>query len=91
VSSRIRFAERCSSTGLVESAIVLRVLQSVLLRVNLAEYGCEQDRRAHPPDDVNERIYFQLQHLDSTQAAATGTAEGNPLSAGIKVGPSVPI
>jgi hypothetical protein len=35
-----------------------------LLRANLAEYGCEQDRHAHPSDDVNERIDFQPQHLD---------------------------
>jgi hypothetical protein len=33
------------------------------LRVNLTAYGCEQERRAQPSDDVNERRDFQPQHL----------------------------
>jgi hypothetical protein len=34
-----------------------------LLRVNQTAYGCEQDRRAQPSDDVNERRDFWPQHF----------------------------
>jgi hypothetical protein len=34
-----------------------------LLRVSLTAYGCEQDRRARPSDDVNEPRDFEPQHF----------------------------
>jgi hypothetical protein len=40
-----------------------------LLRANLTAYGYEQDRRAQPSDDVNERRDFQAQHFGLRSAA----------------------
>jgi hypothetical protein len=46
------------------AATLRETAKRYLLRVNLTEYGCKQDCRAQPSDDVNERRDFQPQHFE---------------------------